>query len=62
MLNGICSDSERLDKHCKNSGKWLMESGYNRKMIRKQILRAREHSRKDFLEREKTETSNPKLT
>ena len=31
-------------------------------MIRKQILRAREHLRKDLLEREKTETSEPKLT
>ena len=39
-----------------------MERGYNRKMIRKQILRAREHSRKDLLEREKIETSEPKLT
>ena len=39
-----------------------MEREYNGKMIRKQILRAREHSRKDLLEREKTETSEPKLT
>ena len=39
-----------------------MERGYNEEMIRKQILRAREHSRKHFLEREKTETSEPKLT
>ena len=39
-----------------------MERGYNEKMIRKQILRAREHSRKDLLEREKAETSEPKLT
>ena len=39
-----------------------MERGYNGKMIRKQILRAREHSRKDLLEREKTETSETKLT
>ena len=38
-----------------------MEREYNGKMIRKQILRAREHSRKDLLEREKTETSEPKL-
>ena len=30
-------------------------------MIRKQILRAREYSRKDLLEREKAETSQPKL-
>ena len=39
-----------------------MERGYNGKMIRKQILRAREHSRKDLLEREKAETSEPRLT
>ena len=38
-----------------------MERGYNGKMIRKQILRAREHSRKDLLEREKAETSEPRL-
>ena len=31
-------------------------------MIRKQILRSREHSRKDLLERERTKTSEPKLT
>ena len=39
-----------------------MERGYNEKMIRKQILRAQEHSRKAFLEREKAETSEPRLT
>ena len=39
-----------------------MERGHNGKMIRKQILKAREHSRKDLLEREKTENSEPKLT
>ena len=30
-----------------------MESGYNGKMVRKQKLKARQHSRKDLLEREK---------
>ena len=39
-----------------------MERGYNGKMIRKQMLRDREHSRKDLLEREKAETSEPNLT
>ena len=39
-----------------------MKRGYNGKMIGKQILKAREHSRKDLLEREKTETSEPTLT
>ena len=38
-----------------------MERRYRGKMIKKQILRAREHSTKDLLEREKAETSEPKL-
>ena len=39
-----------------------MERGYNGKMIRKQILRAQGHSRKDLFEREEAETSELKLT
>ena len=50
-LNRICSDNKSLDKRCNNSEGWLLERGYNEKIIRKQILRAREHSRKDLLER-----------
>ena len=61
-LNRICSDNESFDKRCNDLEGLLMERGYNGKMIRMQILRAREHSRKDLLEREKTETSEPKLT
>ena len=61
-LNRIYSDNERFDKRCNDLEGWLMEMGYNGNMIRKQILRAREHSRKDLLEREKTETFEPKLT
>ena len=61
-LNRICSDNVSFDKRCNDLERRLMEGGYNGKMIRKQILRAREHSRKNFLEREKTETSEPKLT
>ena len=38
-----------------------MERGCNGKMIRKQILRAREHSRKDLLEREEAKPSEPRL-
>ena len=44
-LNRICSDNESFDKRCNNLEGWLMERGYNGKMIRKQILRAREYSR-----------------
>ena len=61
-LNRICSGNENFDKHCNDFGKWLMERGYNKKMIRKQILRARERSRNDLLEREKPQMSEKKLT
>ena len=39
-----------------------MERAYNEKMIRKQILRGRKHSRNDLLEREKPQMSEQKLT
>ena len=61
-LKRICSDNESFDKHCNNLEGWLMERGCNGKMIRKQMLRAREHSCKVFLEREKAETSESRLT
>ena len=41
--------------------KWLVERGYNEKMIPKQILRARNHSINDFLEREKPQMSEEEL-
>ena len=52
-LNTICSDNESFYKRCNDLEGWLMERGYNGKMIRKQILRARKHSRKDLLEKQK---------
>ena len=61
-LNRICSDNANFDKRCNDLEKWLMERGYNEKMIRKQILRAREHSRNDLFEREKPQMSEQKLT
>ena len=61
-LNIICSDNESFDKRCCDLEGWLMERGYNGKVIRRQILRSREHSRKDLLEREKAKTSEPRLT
>ena len=42
--------------------RWLMERRYNEKKARKQILRVREHSKKEVLEREKTKFSEQKLT
>ena len=51
-LNNICSDNEIFHKPCSDLG-WLIKRGYNEKMIRKQILIAREHSGNNLLEREK---------
>ena len=39
-----------------------MEKGYNKKMIRKQILRGRKHPRNDLYETEKQQMSEQKLT
>ena len=61
-LNRICSDNTKFDKHCNDLEKWLMERGYNEKMVRNQILRAREHSRIDLLERKEQQLSEQKLT
>ena len=61
-LNRTCSDNESFDKRCNDLEGWLKEMGYNGKMIRKQIFRAREHSINDLMEREKTKTFEPKLT
>ena len=41
-LNRICSDNETFDRRCNDLEKWLMERGYNEKIIRKQILRKKQ--------------------
>ena len=61
-FNRICSDNETFDRRCNNLEKWLMKRGCNEKMIRKQILSAREHSRNGLLEKEKQQWSERKLT
>ena len=48
-LNRICSDNKSFDKRCNDLEGWLMGKRYNGKMIRKQILRDRENSRRDLL-------------
>ena len=59
-LNRICSDNVTFDRRCNDLEKWLMERGYNQKMI-KQILSAREHSRNGLLEKEKQQMSERKF-
>ena len=47
---------------CNELESWLFEKGYSEKMVRKQILRAREHSRESLLEKVKSESDQKKLT
>ena len=56
-LNRICSDNEIFVRRGNDLEKWLMERGYNEKMLRKQKLSAREHSRNDLLGKEKQQIS-----
>ena len=48
----ICSDNSNFNKRCNEMEILLLENGYNEKIVRKQILRAREHSRESLLEKE----------
>ena len=61
-LNRICSDNSNFDKRCNEPESWLFEKGYSEKMVRKQVLRAREHSRESLLEKVKSESNQRKLT
>ena len=61
-LNRICSDNNNFDKRCKELKSWLLEKGYSEKMVRKQVLRPREHSRESLLEKVKSEPDQNKLT
>ena len=61
-LNRICSDNSNFHKRCNELESWLFEKGYSEKMVRKQVLRAREHSRESLLEKVKSESNQRKLT
>ena len=61
-LNRICSDSNNFDKRCNELESWLLEKGYGKKMVRKQVLRAREHSRESLLEKVKSESDQNNLS
>ena len=61
-FNKICSDNKTFDRRCNDLEKWLTETDYNEKMMKKQILSAREQSANDLLEKEKQQISEKKLT
>ena len=54
-FNRIWSDNSNFDKRCNELHTWLLEKGYSEKVVRKQVLWAREHSRESLLEKVKSE-------
>jgi len=62
-LSRIRSETSFFDKRCNELEKWLMDRGYNDKLVRSQIPKARKFKRKDLLDTgcKNTCTRDPKL-
>ena len=60
-FNRICSGNTFFDNRCNKLECWLKERGYNEKVVRQQILKARKFTREDLL-RGKTNLSLILLT
>ena len=52
-LNRISYDYSNFDKRCNELQSWLLEKGYNEKMVRKQILQSSEDSGESLLKKVK---------
>ena len=61
-MKGICSDNSNFDKQCNELKSWLFGKSYSEKIVRKQVLQDREHSRESLLKNVKTESNQKKLT
>ena len=61
-LNRIYSETNSFDKRCNDLERFLLERGYNSKLVRKEILQARKISRNELLDKEKSQGNLSKLT
>ena len=61
-LNLICSKNNFFGIHCKNLEKCLSEKVYCEKLVRKEILNARNQSRETLLDKEKMSRNNYRVT
>ena len=61
-VNRICLDHNSFDRRCNGLAKWLIESGYSEREVRKQILRTRGFSRDSLLDRENVREEQNKIT
>ena len=59
LFDRICSENKFFDNRCNHLGYWLKNRGYNEKVVRQQILKARKFTRKDLLNQDfKTKGGN----
>ena len=61
ILNLICSDNSNFDKQCTKLERYLLKNGYTEKMVKKQVLWARQHSKENPREKVKSEFDQKKL-
>ena len=60
-FNRICSENRFFDNRCNQLEYWLKERGYNEKVVRQQILKARKFTRKDLLNQDSKTKGRNKL-
>ena len=60
-FNRICPKNQFFDKRCNDLEEWLKNRGYNEKLVRQQILKARKYRRTKFLHSQREEVHKNKL-
>ena len=60
-FNRICSKNQLFHKRCNDVEVWLKNRGYDEKLVRQPILRARKYKRTELLYRQREEVHKNKL-
>ena len=60
-FNRICSENQFFDKRCNDLEVWLKNRGYNEKLVRQQILKARKYRRMEILHGQRGEVHKNNL-
>ena len=60
-FNRICSKNQFFDKRCNDLEVWLKNRGYNEKLVRQQILKARKYKITELLHSQREEVHKNKL-
>ena len=60
-FNRICSENMFFDNRCNQLECWLRDRGYNEKVVRQQILKARKFTREDLLNQDSKTKGRNKL-